>query len=105
MNTRPIVIFALIFVLAMVQTSFLNHFVFFNNIWLQIANLVALFVLIYTLLEQRKGRLSWAVAAWGGILLDVYSNMYFGAWTVSLLALVFAIKMILKRYVSIPSFW
>ena len=105
MTTRPIAILFLLFVLAMIQTSFLNHFAFFDNEWLQIGNLVALFVLVYALLEKRKGRLSWVVAVWGGILLDLFSNMRFGVWTLSFIVLVFAIKVILKRYVSIPSFW
>jgi rod shape-determining protein MreD len=105
MKMQPAIVLSSIFILAMVETSFLNHFVIFNNQWLQIANLVALFVLVYSLLEQRKGRLSWFVAAWGGLLLDFYSNMYFGIWTMSFLILVFTIKKILRRYVSIPSFW
>jgi rod shape-determining protein MreD len=105
MTTRLIAIFLIIFVLAVVQASFLNHFVFFDNEWLQIGNLVALFVLVYALFERRRGRLSWVAAVWGGVLLDLFSNMHFGVWTLSLAVLVFAIKVILKRYVSIPSFW
>lgn len=105
MIKRLIAILLAIFALAMIQTSFLNHFIFFNYIWFQVANLVALFVLVYALLEHRKGRMSWVSAAWGGMLLDIYSNIYFGVWILSLLVLVFAVKIILKRYVSIPSFW
>ena len=105
MNARPAIIFLALFVLTIVQTGFLNHFIFFNDIWLQVANPVALLVFVYGLLERRQGRLSWAAAVWGGLLLDLHSNMYFGVWIVSLSALIFIIKVIVRRYVSIPTFW
>ena len=104
MSIRIIAILSILFVLAIVQTSFLNHFAFFDNQWLQVINLVSLFVFVYALLEKRAGRASWAAAVWGGVLLDIYSNPYFGVWTLSLAVLVFSIKT-LRRYVSIPSFW
>lgn len=105
MRIRTFAIPAILFIMAVVQTSFLNHFNFFNRAWLQVGNLVAVFVFVYVLLERRRERLSWLAAAWAGILLDLYSNAYFGIWTVSFLILVFMIKIILRRYVSIPSFW
>ena len=105
MKKSLITILQVLFVLVLVQASFLNHFVIFGNVWLQIGNLAAVFVLVYAMFEHAKGRLSWVAAVWGGMLLDLYSNMYFGVWILSFLALVFMIKFILKRYVSIPSYW
>jgi len=63
-------------------------------------------VVIIVLFEHRQEKLSWLAALEGGLLLDIYSTkIFFGFWTVIFFGLVAIIKLVLKQYVRIPSFW
>jgi len=99
----PIIMLAIL-ILVILQAGFFSRFAFFNNRWIEFINPAVVFVLIYSLFERRHRRLSFIFAGWSGILLDLYSEKFFGLWIFSLLFLTLLIK-ILKRYVSIPAFW
>jgi hypothetical protein len=105
MMWRAVLIFVALLALVLAQSSFFNHFPLFLNKWFQILNLVVIFVAVFALFEKRSGRMSYLAAVWGGFLLDIYSEMFFGFWIALFLISVFAIKRVIKRYVSIPSFW
>lgn len=99
----PIIMLAIL-ILVILQAGFFSRFAFFSNRWIEFINPTVVFVLIYSLFEHRHRRLSFIFAGWSGILLDFYSENFFGLWTFSLLFLVLLVK-IIKRYVSIPAFW
>ncbi len=87
------------------QTSFLPHFYFLAGRWFEWINFITLSIIAIALFEKRRRRFAWAAGAWGGFLLDIYSQRFFGFWMIALLAAVLAIKFLIKKYVRIPSFW
>lgn len=106
MSKRELVVFFILGILAIVQVSFVPHFGFFAGKWFEWANFVDVAVLVIATFEHRRGRLAWVAALWGGIFLDIYSSgRFFGFWIGLLLVLVAGVKLVLKKYVRIPSFW
>ena len=105
MGKRTIIIVVLLYLLTIFQVSFLGHFKFFSADWLRFINLTLLFCFVLAIFERRSNDLAWPAAAWGGFFLDLYSDFFFGFWMLVLLALTLIIKLFLKRYVRIPSFW
>jgi len=91
--------------LAIFQVSFAPHLKIFSGDWFKWINFIDLAVLVIALFERRRGAVGWLAALWGGIFLDMYSDRFFGFWMIVLFAIVGAIKLILKKYVRIPSFW
>ncbi len=91
--------------LAIFQMSFVPHLKIFSGEWFRWINFVDVAVLAIALFERRRGAIGWLAALWGGIFLDIYSDRFFGFWMIVLFAVVGLIKLILKKYVRIPSFW
>ena len=104
MSRKELVIIAILGFLAIIQTSFVPHFglPFERLSWV---NLIDCAVFAIALFEKRENRVGWVTAFWGGIFLDIYSDQFFGFWILILLAIVAVVKLVLKKYVRIPSFW
>ncbi|MCU0652851.1 MAG: hypothetical protein MUD10_01160 [Candidatus Pacebacteria bacterium] len=102
MSRKSLVIILTLVFLALAQISFAPHFIV--GWWFAWFNLIDVPVLVVALLEKRKNNLGWAAAFLGGIILDMYSA-HFGMWLAIMVGSVAFIKFILKKYVSIPSFW
>lgn len=104
-NAARAAVLALFLLAAILQTSFLPHFSFLGGWWFEWMNLITLPILAIAVFEKRRRRFAWTAAAWGGFLLDIYSQRFFGFWVIALLAMVLIIKLLIKKYVRIPSFW
>lgn len=104
MNRKDLIIVGILGMLAMIQASFMPHLPLDLKLppWV---NLVNLAVVIIALFEKRKNNMGWVAAFWGGIFLDMYSGGFLGYWILILIGGVAFIKLILKKYVRIPSFW
>ena len=105
MRKNTILIFVLLSFLAILQVSFAPHFKIFSGSWFEWVNFVDMAVFGIALFERRRGNLGWLAAIWGGILLDLFSGRFFGFWIAALLGAVALIKMVLKKYVRVSSFW
>ncbi len=105
MNKKAAIIIAILGIFGIIQASIAPHFLFLGGTWLGWLNLVDAAVAAVALFEKRGNRLGWWAAAWGGVLLDLYSGRFFGFWIIILLGIVAFIKLIIKKYVRIPSYW
>jgi hypothetical protein len=83
--------YIVVFLMVLFQVSLFPH-VFPAGL---IVNFAALFVII-----ARK----YGLALWGGLLLDIYSDQFFGFWTAMLLIGVFLVESVLRYYVQKPIF-
>jgi hypothetical protein len=106
MNKKEFAVIVMLGMLAILQVSFAPHFELFDAPWFWWANFVDVAVLAIAIFEHRRGRVGWIAALWGGIFLDMYSTgSFFGFWILLLGAVVAIVKLVLKKYVRIPSFW
>jgi hypothetical protein len=104
MTRKELAIIAALGFLVIIQVSFAPYLALPVK-WLSWLNLVDLAVAVVVLFEKRRHNMGWAAAFWGGIFLDLYSTRFFGFWIMVLLAMVAFVKLVLKKYVRIPSFW
>lgn len=87
----------LLYFLALFQTSFFLHFPlgsFFN--------FILVVVVLINFFEAQKENLGLFSAFIGGFFLDIFSENFFGFWTLILIIITLFIKFVLKRYVRIP---
>ncbi|MCH8048658.1 hypothetical protein IIC44_00995 [Patescibacteria group bacterium] len=84
----------ILYFFALLQTSFLPHF--FSSGF--IPNLIIITVVISSFFKKYE------VAFIGGFFLDLFSQMPFGFWTVSLVALALLLQILITRYVQNPIF-
>lgn len=93
---KEILILALfLYILALLQTSFLIHF----NIAGIVPNLILITVIILNFFEDSRKNSGIISAFLGGFFLDIFSNRPMGFYILILIALAIFIKFILKRYV------
>ncbi len=92
---RAVIIFLLIYILILAQSTFL----FFFNFKGIVLNLALLFVLAINLLENPQDRAGIIGAAFCGFLLDVFSQRNIFAYFVILPLFAVSIKLILHRYI------
>jgi rod shape-determining protein MreD len=99
MIKKVIITLSLIYLLIMLQTSFLPHFSF----WGITPNYVLILVVFITLFE-RSGKLGiWAALA-GGLLNDIfYSSMFFGFYSAIFFSIWLFIHLFLRKYVQVPN--
>ena len=88
----------LLYACVLLQTSFLVHVSPSG----MVPNLILLLVVGMSFFEQFQSYGSYIAAAFGGLLLDIFSDGFIGAWVFILLGLSFLIKIILSRYVRFP---
>ena len=105
MSKKELIIIGGLAILAILQSSFAPHFPLFNNNWFIWINPVNIAVAVITLFEKRKNRFAWIAAFWAGFFMNIYSGLFFGFWILVYLGFVAIVKLIVKRYVWIPSFW
>ena len=82
---------------ALIQSSFLVHF----NIYGFVPNLILISVLAINLIESPEKRSGLFFAAFGGFLVDVFSNRPVGLNLLVYLIFAFIIKYLLKNYVRV----
>lgn len=82
------------YILALVQTSFLIHFDIFGVS----LNLILIAVILINFFEKAERRRGLAVAAIGGLYLDLFSNLQIGVSILALFVLALLIKRALKRF-------
>jgi rod shape-determining protein MreD len=87
--------FLIIIAAVILQVSFLPHF----KIYETIPNLFLLIVVSWVILRQHFSAYFWGFL--GGVLLDLNSQILFGANTLSFLFTVFALYFIIKNFVNI----
>jgi hypothetical protein len=105
MNKGNVLALFLLAMLAVAQTSLAPHLALFRYPWFEWVNFVDVAVVVIAVFEKRSRRFSWIAAVLGGFFLDLYSTRFFGIWILAMLAAVAFIKLTLKKYVRIPSFW
>jgi len=88
-----------LYIITLLQTSFLPYF----SLW-YLLNLVLIFVFLINLFEDQEGRLGLLGAFFGGFFLDIFSQFFLGFWVIILLMMAVFIKLILRRYVRLPTF-
>ena len=91
-------IFALLYVFALLQMSFLVHF-FPSGL---VPNLIILCVLCLSIFERSSSYASMAGSLFGGFLIDIFSSGIIGFWPAVLLLTSIFIKIVLEDYVRLP---
>ena len=102
MIRRTIFLFAFLFLLILVQVSFLAHF----NIKGFALNLFLITILLICLFSSKR-EFAIAAALIGGFYLDIYSigrAGFFGLYTLIVLSLAFFIRLVIRKYVQFPIF-
>ncbi len=105
MSAKIVFIIFLLCLLALIQMGFLARLALIGGSWLRYFNIIIVFVVIFSFFERRKENASFVAAVFGGVLLDFYSENFFGFWVLILLTIVFLIKFVLRKYVRVPTFW
>jgi len=104
MTKRQLFLVAALGAAALVQVSLAPHFLVAGQAWMRWINFVAVTIAVIAVFEKKNNKFSWVAAFTGGVFLDLYSNP-FGLWIVILVGAVAFIKLILKKYVRIVSYW
>jgi len=84
----------IIYLLIIIQTSFLAHFKFLYYL----PNLVIVFVILLNLFESQQEKTGLIISAIAGFLLDAFLEKPFGFYTIILVAASLVIKAIIKKY-------
>lgn len=95
---KYLVLILFLYFLTLFQTSFLIHF----NISGIIPNLILISVILINFFESPSKNSGIFSAFIGGFFLDIFSENFFGFWTLILIIITLFIKFILKKYVRIP---
>jgi hypothetical protein len=105
MSAKSVFIIVFLSLFVLIQTSFLSRLSLFSGSWLRYANIVLLSVVVFGLFERRGKNASFAAAVFGGAMLDLYSELFFGFWVCVLLAATLFTKLVIRKYVRVPTFW
>jgi len=95
---RYCLLFVILYVCAVLQTSFLVHFAVGGFV----LNVVLLVVIGIAFIQPQGSLFPMAAAASGGFFLDVFSGKPFGYYLVILFVIALSIQIIIRRYVSLP---
>ncbi len=101
MLKKVILILFLLYILTLIQSSFLVHFTIFGIV----PNLVLILVLLINLFTPLNDWFGVISALIGGFFLDVFSSAsfgFFGFYTLIFLILSLFLNFILKKYVEVP---
>jgi rod shape-determining protein MreD len=91
--------FFFFYFLALLETSFFIHFSFFTFL----PSLLFICQIILVLLEDPDRNLSMLSAFWAGFFWDIFSSRIFGVGILLMISLTLILKLILGKYVHIPS--
>lgn len=89
----------LIFLIVIFQVSFLSQFSFLQAT----PNLLLVIIISWSVLKDYKNSFIWALG--GGILLDLFSDNYFGFYTISLLLIVLLVYYLVSRFINIDNIY
>ncbi len=95
---KILILIIIFYILALLQTSFLIHFSFFNIT----PNFILIAVLLLNLLEEPRKNNGIFGAVISGFFWDIFSNRPIGFHILILAGLAILIKIILRRYVQFP---
>lgn len=87
------------YIATLFQTSFFPHFSLGY-----LFNLVLISIILINLFEGQEGKLGLLAAFLGGFFLDIFSQIFLGFWVIILLITAVFIKLILRKYVRLPTF-
>lgn len=90
-----------LYILALLQTSFLIHF----NIDGQVPNLILISILLLIFLEKPEEKFSFFGALAGGLLLDVFSSSFLGISIIVLLLMTFVLKKVCRILKELNVSW
>ncbi|KPJ71471.1 hypothetical protein AMJ50_01950 [Parcubacteria bacterium DG_74_3] len=86
------------YLIALIQTSFLIHF----KILRFFPNLILVFQILLTLLEEPKEKLTLFSAIFAGFFWDIFSENPLGLGILILFSITFFLKLVLRKYVRFP---
>jgi len=89
----------ILYILVLLRTSFLVHF----NIKGFVFNLILITIIFINFFEERNKLSGIYLAFLGGFFLDIFSEKFFGFYILISIAISIFIKLILKKYVRIPT--
>jgi hypothetical protein len=104
MNKKTVIIFLSLGVFFyLISVAEISLFPFFNIFIFKISLSIVIPILI-CLFEEPKKLLGVYAAFWSGFFADIFSfSNYFGIVTISMVLAAFLIKLILSKYVRVPS--
>ncbi len=91
--------FFLFYAAAVIQTSFLVHFMVFGFV----VGIVVCLWLLCNILAGWDSLAGLAASLWAGFFMDLFSSSAFGLWITVFLAVSFGIQFIQRQYVRLPS--
>jgi len=94
-----LVLSLLLYILCLLQTSFLVSFSARGFV----LNLVLIAVILINMLENPREMTGIFLAVSGGLFLDIFSERFFGFWIAILLLSAIFLKFVLKEYVRLPA--
>lgn len=97
MMKKIFLLFFVFYFLALIQASFLPHFIIYGTT----LNLIAFAVILINFIEKPEGKLGFFSAFWGGFLLDAFSGNFIGLYVLIFLAITFFLKIIFPKYMRI----
>ena len=94
------ILFLILYILALLQTSFFVHFRLFGFV----PNFIILLVIVFNILEKEKAYPPFGIicASIGGLLIDIFSSHFIGLYTLILIGTALFIKLVVKDYVRNP---
>ncbi|MFH1575801.1 MAG: rod shape-determining protein MreD [Candidatus Nealsonbacteria bacterium] len=98
MIKRVLILFSVLYLLALSQMSFFIHF----RILGIIPNFILILVLMINIFEKPQKNTGIFAGFIGGFFLDIFSSNFIGFYTLILLTLFFLIKIIFRKYVWTP---
>lgn len=98
MIKKLLILIVILYLLTLLQTGFLAHFL----VWGRVLNLVLILIILWNFFENPKNYLGLYTAAIGGFFLDIFSSHFIGYNILILLGISILIKLIFRRYVKIP---
>lgn len=98
MIKRILIIILFFYILVLIQTSFLAHFMIAG----MIPNLILIVLIFLNLFEDPRENTGIISAIIAGFFLDIFSQRFFGFYILILFILSIFLKFILRKHVRIP---
>lgn len=98
MSIRNVILVILVlYILVLLQTSFLVPF----NIFGIIPNFIIIAVILINFFEKPEEKIGIVAGFFGGIFLDIFSGNFLGFYTLILSAVAFFVKYIIRSYLRV----
>ena len=99
MIKRILILLAVFYLLALLQTSFFIHF----KLWGVVPNFILISAILINVFEKPQKNTGVLAGFIGGFFLDIFSSNPIGFYALILLAASFLIKIIFRKYVWTPA--